>query len=348
MESADILLPAGSQLQDGRHTFVIDRVLGKGGFGITYRGRETASGREVAIKEYFPDICHPCRMTGGGIVPLPKLQAIYHQGKKSFMNEAAMLKALDDIPSAVGILAYFEANGTAYMVMEFLSGQTLRSMVEKNGPIPIGELMPRMLPLMKDIAAMHERGVLHRDIAPDNIMWMPDGTLKLLDFGCARAMEDGKSMTVQLKPGFAPLEQYQTQGQGDYTDIYALCASIYFCITGLVPPASPERVFALDENCPDPLPWPKSLNIQIPEELEYLLMWGLSVYPSTRPQTMKQLTDRIESIRLPKKSKPENMLEKCRQFLKSSGSVTIPRIVVLGLCAAAGIAVCAFLIYLLL
>lgn len=348
MDAADILLSCGSKLQDGRHTFVVDRVLGKGGFGITYRGRETVSGREVAIKEYYPDICHPCRMTGGTIVPLPKFQAIYNQGKKSFMNEAAMLKALDDIPSAVRILAYFEANGTAYMVMEFLNGQTLRSMVEKNGPIPMGELMPRMLPLMRDISAMHERGVLHRDIAPDNIMWMPDGTLKLLDFGCARAVEDGKSMTVQLKPGFAPLEQYQTHGQGDYTDIYALCASIYFCITGLVPPASPERVFAMDGNSPDPLPWPKSLNIQIPEELEYLLMWGLSVYPSTRPQTMKQLTDRIECIRLPEKGKTKKKPGPVSLFSKSSGSVTIPRIVVLGFCVAAGIAVCAFLIYLLL
>lgn len=347
MDAADILLAKGSQLQDGRHTFVIDSVLGKGGFGITYRGRETASGREVAIKEYFPDVCHPCRMADGSIVPLPNFQAVYHQGKRSFMNEAAMLKALDDIPSAVRILAYFEANGTAYMVMEFLSGQTLRSMVEKNGPIPVGELMPRMLPLMKDLTLMHERGVLHRDIAPDNIMWMSDGSLKLLDFGCARAMEDGKSMTVQLKPGFAPLEQYQTRGQGDYTDVYALCASIYFCITGLVPPASPERVFAMDGNSPDPLPWPKNLNIQIPEELEYLLMWGLSVYPSTRPQTMKQLTERIESIRPPEKNVQQKILESGKRLFSTSGSVTIPRIAIFGFCIAAGFAICAFLFYLL-
>ena len=87
-------------------------------------------------------------------------------------------------------------------------------------------------------------------------MWMPDGTLKLMDFGCARAMEDGRSMTVQLKPGFAPAEQYGSHGQGDYTDLYALCATIYYCITGIVPAAARERQFALYDDKPDPLVWP--------------------------------------------------------------------------------------------
>ena len=236
METLDTNLPGGYLLQGPRHSYRLDACLGKGGFGITYRGRETATGVPVAVKEYFPNLCKPIRTPDGGIAPSPQHQDAYAKGKKSFLNEAAMLKALDEIPSVVNILDFFPESGTAYMVMEYLDGITLRQMVERDGPIPIQTLLPPMLSFIRDLSTMHQRGVLHRDIAPDNIMWMPDGSFKLLDFGCARAMEDGRSMSVLLKPGFAPFEQYQTRGQGDYTDLYALCATIYYCITGLCLP----------------------------------------------------------------------------------------------------------------
>lgn len=296
MDVMEHCLPSGYLLQGSRHSFRLERVLGKGGFGITYQGQETVSGIQVAVKEYFPNVCKPCRMPDGAIAPLSQYQRAYEQGKKSFLNEAAMLKALDEIPSVVRILDFFSANGTAYMVMEYLNGTTLRKLVERDGPIPIRTLLPRLLPLMNDISAMHQRGVLHRDIAPDNIMWMPDNSMKLLDFGCARAMEDGRSMTVQLKPGFAPLEQYQTRGQGDYTDLYALCATIYYCITGLVPPSAPERIFALNDNQADPLPHPSALGVHVSSDLENLLMWGLAVDPNQRPQTVEQWSARIQAL----------------------------------------------------
>lgn len=336
METVACQLAPGTLLQGVRHTFVIDALLGKGGFGMTYRGRESVSGRDVAIKEYFPDICQPCRMQDGRIVPLTQYQGTYSHGLKSFLNEAAMLKALDDVPSVVRILEYFETNGTAYMVMEYIHGSTLRSLVESGGPVPVQALMPRMKPLMQDLSRIHQRGVLHRDIAPDNIIWMPDGKLKLLDFGCARAMEDGRSMTVQLKPGFAPVEQYQTRGQGDHTDIYSLCASIYYCVTGLVPSPSPERVLALSSGEPDPLPWPNTLGVRIQPELEQLLMWGLSVYPHARPQTMQELTGRIEELPDDPGPKPDPIPEPKGNWL---------RWVIIGLCAAACLAVLASVIH---
>lgn len=296
METLDTNLPGGYLLQGPRHSYRLDACLGKGGFGITYRGRETATGVPVAVKEYFPNLCKPIRTPDGGIAPSPQHQDAYAKGKKSFLNEAAMLKALDEIPSVVNILDFFPESGTAYMVMEYLDGITLRQMVERDGPIPIQTLLPPMLSFIRDLSTMHQRGVLHRDIAPDNIMWMPDGSFKLLDFGCARAMEDGRSMSVLLKPGFAPFEQYQTRGQGDYTDLYALCATIYYCITGLVPPQAPERIFALHDNQPDPLPAPSKVGVPISPELESLLMWGLAADARQRPQTMAQWLDLLEKV----------------------------------------------------
>ena len=127
-------------------------------------------------------------------------------------------------------------------------------------------------------------------------MWMPDGTLKLMDFGCARAMEDGRSMTVQLKPGFAPAEQYGSHGQGDYTDLYALCATIYYCITGIVPAAARERQFALYDDKPDPLVWPHMLDIPLSPDWEALLMWGLQLNPEMRPQKVQQWLERAEAL----------------------------------------------------
>ncbi len=349
MEIMETSLPSGHLLQGPRHVYLLGACLGKGGFGITYRGQEMATGFPVAVKEYFPSLCKPVRMQDGSIVPSPQFQAAFAKGKNSFLNEAAMLKALDEIPSVVKILDFFSENGTAYMVMEYLDGVTLRSRVEQSGPIPIQTLLPPMLSFIQDISAMHQRGVLHRDIAPDNIMWMPDGSFKLLDFGCARAMEDGRSMSVLLKPGFAPFEQYQTRGQGDYTDLYALCATIYYCITGLVPPQAPERIFALHDGQPDPLPAPSKVGVRISPAWEALLMWGLAADPHQRPKTVAQWLERLEIVPpvpdddppLPDPDDDPHIVWPKKSGLSPLGFV------ILGLCGAGGLAILAFLIHLL-
>lgn len=216
-----------------------------------------------------------------------------------------MLRAVDHIPSIVHVMDYFEANHTAYMVMEYLDGTTLSRMMQAGERISPDILLSKFLPLMQDLASLHKAGVLHRDIAPDNIMWMPDGRLKLLDFGCARSLEDGRSMTVVLKPGFAPIEQYQTRGQGSYTDIYALCATIYYCITGKVPPASPERLTTTFDNQPDPLTAPSALGVPVSQKLEQLLLWGMSIQPSVRPQDIADLASRMEKELKTKQDKAE-------------------------------------------
>lgn len=290
-------LPVGTVLRSRNgHTFLFGKVKGEGGFGLTYIGKELTSGQLVAIKEYFPVRCQPQRHTDLSVHPLTQVQEIYDHGKKSFLSEASMLRAVDNIPSIVHVLDYFEANHTAYMVMEYLNGETLFQVMQSGKPFSSDILIQKALPLMRDLDKLHQAGVLHRDIAPDNIMWMPDGTLKLLDFGCARSLEDGRSMTVVLKPGFAPIEQYQTRGQGAYTDIYALCATLYYCMTGVIPPASPERLTATFNNQPDPLAPPSVYQAALSPEQEQILMWGLSLQPTIRPQSIKDVAERLEKV----------------------------------------------------
>lgn len=288
-------LPVGTVLRSGsRHSFLFGIVKGEGGFGLTYIGKELNSGKMVAIKEYFPSRCQPQRMLDLSIRPQERFEEIYHHGMQSFLSEASMLRTVSHLSSIVHVMDYFEANRTAYMVMEYLAGSTLYQAMQSQERIPVEALIPKFLPLMYDLGSLHKAGVLHRDIAPDNIMWMPDGNLKLLDFGCARSLEDGRSMTVVLKPGFAPIEQYQTRGQGPYTDLYALCATLYYCITGKIPPASPERLTTTFDNQPDPLMPPSALGVSISPEQEQILMWGLSLQPSVRPQSMETLASRLE------------------------------------------------------
>lgn len=289
-------LPIGAVLRsDKGHTFLFGEVKGEGGFGLTYIGKELKSGKVVAIKEFFPARCQPQRMADGGVCPATQAAEIYAHGMRSFLSEASMLRAVGHIPSIVHVLDYFEAGNTAYMVMEYLDGTTLKDVMEQRPRIPLATLLPMLMPLMKDMEELHEAGVLHRDIAPDNIMWMPDRTLRLLDFGCARSIEDGRSMTVMLKPGFAPIEQYQTRGQGPYTDIYALCASIYYCITGKIPPAAPERLTAVFDGLADPLVSPAALGADISTEQEQVLLWGLSIQPTIRPQKIEEFAARFFS-----------------------------------------------------
>ena len=261
-------LPLGTQLA-GRYT--VGGYLSADGDGLSYRGVLNEEKKFVLIKEYFPVRCQPQRDLRGNLAPLAGTKAIYQRGKNSFLSEASMVRAVSGLPSIVQVLDFFEKNNTAYMVMNYLDGVTLRWLVEgrqRFEPVP---LLEKALPLMEDLGRLHRAGVLHRDIAPDNLMLMPDGSLTLLDFGCARSMEDGRSMTVVLKPGFAPIEQYQTRGQGPSTDVYALCASLYYCLTGQVPPAAPDRLCAVMEGGADPLAAPAALGVSMDGELERLL-----------------------------------------------------------------------------
>ncbi len=296
-ENPGFLLPVGTVLMKPNSTHIwqdyqVGAVIGQGGFGATYIGLGSAVGPRVAIKEYFPTRCAQRSEDGHTVEALPGMEEVYEGGRYSFVKEARVLSELEGMPSVVQALAYLETNNTAYLVMEYLDGTPLHRMVDpKTGKrIPPEQLLPPLKKLLRDVSLLHDKKVIHRDIAPDNIMWMPDGSLKLLDFGSARSMEDGKSMTVMLKHGFAPVEQYQSHGQGTYTDVYAMAATIYYCLTAVVPMQSTERLLGGDSAR---LKRPTALGVALSPEEEDALLWGLEVLPQARPQTMGEFARRL-------------------------------------------------------
>ncbi len=296
LENPPVLLPVGTVFKDGRgHSYILGAVLGQGGFGVTYIGREAETGRRVAVKEYFPTRCSQRSGDGHTVEPLPGMDAVYEGGRYSFVKEARVLSGLEGMPSVVQALAYLEENNTAYLIMEYLDGTPLHRLVDhKTGKrISPEKLFPPLRKLLYDISLLHEKNIIHRDIAPDNIMWMPDDTLTLLDFGSARSTEDGKSMTVMIKHGFAPMEQYQSRGQGAYTDVYAMAATIYYCLTATMPIQASERAMALQSGTPDPLKRPTALGVALTAGEEDALMWALSVLPQDRPQSMGEFARRL-------------------------------------------------------
>lgn len=233
-------LPTGYQLQE----YTITRTLGQGGFGMTYAARDNNLDSIVAIKEYLPSD-KAVRVDGSSISAKSARDRVdFEWGLKRFLTEAKTLARFDH-PNIVKIYRFFEQNGTGYMVMEFVQGQTLDHILKHRGAICEDELRAWMWPVMNGLQRVHAAGFLHRDIKPQNIMVRTDGHPVLLDFGAARVATPDQStaMTAIMTPGFAPLEQYQTGGdQGPWTDIYALGAVLHCCITGKKPPDVMDRV----------------------------------------------------------------------------------------------------------
>lgn len=269
--------------------YLLGNVLGEGGFGITYVGFDLNLEIRVAIKEYFPNGLVARNTTNTDAITVysgPQVE-IFDQGKNKFINEAKALAKFDNSQGIVSVKDFFLENGTAYITMEFLEGQTLKEYLDaKGGSLPADQVIKMLLPLMKSLDEVHNAGVIHRDISPDNIMITGNNQVKLLDFGAARNMspEGSKSLSIQLKPGYAPEEQYRTHGkQGPWTDVYALCATIYRAITGKPPIESLERSHQ------DTLPFPSQLGINIHPDKEQALMIGLAVQAENRFQNMNDL-----------------------------------------------------------
>ena len=278
-------LPVGHALESGSgRKYTLGLARGQGGFGITYIAMDLQTNQRVAIKEYYPVRCVERGGDHVSVVTKPGMEQVFKGGMESFIKEGTLLFQLNTLPCVVHVQDWFKANGTAYLVMEFLDGMPLHSIVAGERRIPAVRLMPLLPPLLRDLQQLHEADIVHRDIAPDNIMVMPDGTPKLLDFGSARAMENNKSMTVMLKQGFTPIEQYMSHGtQGPWTDIYALSATFYYCLTGVIPPSAPDRLY--DENA---LRTPSSLKVEgLKPKEEAALLAGLRVQPTMRPQSVE-------------------------------------------------------------
>ena len=271
--------------------YLLGKVLGQGGFGITYVGWDMNLGIRVAIKEYYPSgfVTREATSVGTATVqPFTGSQGdFFIQGRDKFINEARTLAKFFTLPGIVSIKDFFQENGTAYISMEFIEGQTLKDYLSQmGGRLPAGQTLEMMKPVMSSLAQVHNAGLIHRDISPDNIMISKEGQMKLLDFGAARDFSDSgnKSLSIMLKPGFAPEEQYRSRGvQGPWTDVYALSATIYRCITGVTPEESVERT-RKDEVSP-----PSMLGVPIDPAQETALMRGMAVLQEYRFQNISEL-----------------------------------------------------------
>ena len=267
----------------------IEGILGEGGFGITYLAEDVMLEMKVAIKEYYPAGFVTREINNGNTVTAftGDKGSVFEQGKEKFINEARTLGRLSGLPGIVNVRDYFQENNTAYIVMEFLEGITLKGYLKQaGGKISSGEMLSVLQPVVKALAEVHKQGLIHRDISPDNIMILLGDQVKLMDFGAARDININgeKSLSVMLKPGYAPEEQYRTRGeQGPWSDIYALCATAYRCITGVVPVESMERIRK------DELKAPSSLGISIDPKKEKVLMKGLAVFKEDRIQNAEEL-----------------------------------------------------------
>ena len=254
-------LPCGTVLSN---RYIIGRVIGEGGFGITYIGMDTTLSKRVAVKEFYPSgIASRNSAVSKEISVLNERQGFFRGGVERFMVEAKSVAAFSDEEGIVDVQDYFQENNTAYIVMDYLDGE---------------KLIRLLMPVMKALKDMHVNGIIHRDISPDNIMYTKKGTLKLMDFGSARSyIDDEKQIAIILKQGFAPEEQFRHNGeQGPFNDVYALCATIYTCITGKVPPVAKDRV----EN--DTLIPPSKLGIKISSVHEQAILHGLAVFVKDR------------------------------------------------------------------
>lgn len=283
--------------------YVIGTCIGFGGFGITYKAWDNVLETVVAVKEYYPTGLVQ-RVPGKPqvIIYTGESKEEYMQGLERFLDEAKNMAKFVDNPNIVHVDAFFEENNTAYLVMEYLPGMTLKSYLKsKGGRIGCEEVIPIADAVITALKEIHAGGIIHRDISPDNIMLCNDGRIKFLDFGAARFSDADQERTrsIILKPGFAPPEQYQAKSkQGPWTDIYALCATVYRAITGVLPDESVNRVIE------DTVQSPIQIYSDIPERISNTVMKGMSIYPEIRfsnVDELKKALDGEKKVMEPKK-----------------------------------------------
>lgn len=232
--------------------YQIEEVLGEGGFGITYMAKQLESNTKVAIKEYFPAEL-ATRVDADSDQNLHIFRGEneeFEQGKKRFLKEAGILRQYHYLEGIVPVLDCFECNQTAYIVMEYIEGITLKQYIDENGCLSFTELLHLLEPVMKSLIKIHKQGLIHRDISPDNLMIGMDNHMRLIDFGAAQSTNEKykKANTVILKAGYAPPEQYLSDGkQGAWTDVYALTSTMYMALTGKTPLDSVTRLQGKEE-----------------------------------------------------------------------------------------------------
>ena len=282
-------LQPGTVLQN---KFIVGKAIGSGGFGNTYIGWNETLLCKVAIKEFYPG--QICERDSDGITVRPKDAKSAHHfraGLQSFLEEARSVANLQDIKGVVAIYTFFEQNGTGYIVMEYLEGMDVKSILKQSGNKKDYEWCRRViLTVLHTLKDIHKRGVLHRDIAPDNVFVTNEGVIKLIDFGAAKHASELANIRTEivLKQGYAPIEQYsKTVPQGPYTDLYAVAALFYRMLTGMKPIPANNRVNE------DSLIPPSSMGIELPEQAELAMMCCLNVKPQYRLQTAEDFMEAL-------------------------------------------------------
>ncbi|GCL61609.1 serine/threonine-protein kinase [Pseudaquabacterium pictum] len=294
-------LPTGAHLAE----FELLRVLGEGGFGIVYLAHDHSLQRRVAIKEYMPSTLAMRSGPLDVVVTADKHQPVFDAGLDSFINEARLLAQFDH-PSLLKVYRFWRANGTAYMVMPFYEGATLKDTLRQMGSPPDERWLTALLAsLTEALAVIHAEHCLHRDIAPDNVLLLADsGRPLLLDFGAARQVigDATQALTAILKPGYAPVEQYAevpSLKQGPWTDIYALCAVIYAAVMGSKPPVSVART--VSDSC---VPLVEAAAGRYSPRFLQAIDAGLSVRPDGRPQSVQEFRQALGIDDLPAGAAP--------------------------------------------
>ena len=275
-----------------KERYKIEEVIGAGGFGITYRAWDPLLQSYVAIKEYYPSgIATRSADSSKVCVPVGQEQREYHRGRIRFLKEAQDVARFQSEPNIVSIYDYLEENDTAYMVMEYLHGCTLKQYIrEHGGRLDTDHILHICLSVLDALAVVHKAGMIHRDISPENIFICEDLTVKLIDFGAAKQvyLDGEQTMSVVLKPGYAPPEQYAKKDkQGPWTDIYALGATLYFAATGEKPEESFGRVL---EDTIKPV---CEVNPEIPRAMSQVIMRAMSVKIEDRYQTVETMREAL-------------------------------------------------------
>ena len=336
-----IHMQPGTPLHD---RYIIGRVLGFGGFGVTYIAWDEVLEQKVAIKEYLPSE-FSTRMPGQSVITIfsGDKREQFNDGLLKFLDEAKRLAKFQNEPGIVKIFDSFGENGTAYIVMEYLEGETLAQCLKREGTIPEDDAVKMVWPVLNSLKVVHAEGIIHRDIAPDNIFLTKDGQVKLIDFGASRfaTASHSRSLTVIIKPGYSPEEQYRSRGdQGPHTDVYAMGAVLYKMITGKTPPDAMERRAKIESEKKEILVEPHKIVHDVSRNRENAILNAMNVRIEDRTSDVESFMKELEAD--PPVKRRYGTIKKTDLFtwplwLKISLSAVLLAIVVFGVLLATGV-----------